>query len=229
MVTHAGEMPSTTRSTTSYQSNYDKPKTINSQKKASLTNKARQIAAKCIASIALRPRARTRIPETSDIEFSKIRKHFNRWKVASSKVISNRDDLIKHKLTALIRKLYFINLRTAFASWILFGSNDEAQGSEVLDQALITNQALLTSALASKIEEKTLKIKKFERTKAILQVCLNKVLKHHLIAKRLSFEKWIENCELRMSFQLAARHVQQLEIVLQEKAELERKIEFQTD
>lgn len=62
MSTHAGEMPSTTRSTTSYQSNYDKPKTINSQKKAFFAKKARQIAAKCIASIALRPRARSRIP-----------------------------------------------------------------------------------------------------------------------------------------------------------------------
>jgi hypothetical protein len=59
-------------------------------------------------------------------------------------------------------------LKTAFASWISFGSSDDAFGSEILDQALITNQALLTSALASKIEEKTLKIKKFERTKAIL-------------------------------------------------------------
>jgi predicted ATPase len=124
MVTHDGEMPSTTRSTTSYQSNYDKPKSISSQKKASFTNKARQIAAKCIASIVLRPRARTRIPKTSDIEFAKIRRHLNRWKIVSSKVSSNRDDLTKHKLTALIRKLYFTNLRAAFASWISFGSND---------------------------------------------------------------------------------------------------------
>lgn len=50
-----------------------------------------------------------------------------------------------------------------------------------------------------------------------------------MIAKKRAFEKWVESSNIKFSFQVAARHVLQLEILLQEKEELEKKVEAQTD
>ena len=56
------------------------------------------------------------------------------------------------------------------------------------------------------------------------------MLKYQLrIATKRAFERWQENFDLKLPFFVAARYCQQLDVLLQEKDELERKIETQTE
>lgn len=121
------DLPSSTRSTTSVQSNFVKSKPIDKTHKTSLSSKAHTYAAMSLATMLNRPRTRTKMAIKSDEEYGRLRKSFSLWKMKKPR--RNNGQV----LARLMRTVWARAVRRAFTKWHAKEEKASNVGTEIID------------------------------------------------------------------------------------------------